>query len=99
MIQGSLQATKVDPSGEPIQTGQDFIRRQPFLALSGLGAAIGSMSTIARKLKMVSLQKLVKLPKSIRIIPKYMKSNYVKYPALLIIMLATTRKLRSMINQ
>lgn len=85
---------------QPATNGsQDFIRKQPLLALSGLGAVVGSVSTLLRKLKRIAPTNLINLPTmNIKRVPKYMKSNYIKYPAIFIILLASVKKCRSIMN-
>lgn len=78
---------------------RDFVGRQPLLALSGIGAAYGSIRAAMRRMKRLSPFKWPRLPTYSRIIPKYLRSNYVKYPALFIILLASTRHLRTVLNR
>lgn len=75
----------------------DVARSQPLLTLSGLGLAYGSLRSVLSKVKRVaSLTSFYKLPKLPRFIPKYMKSNYVKYPAMFFILLTAVRKMRTL---
>lgn len=71
------------------------LRSQPFLALSGLGLAVASFKTALRKIKRAAALNVFKLPK----MPKYLRNNYVKYPAGLFVLLAVVRRIRLAINQ
>lgn len=80
----------------PTNGATEFLKKQPLLALSGLGAAIGSINSIFRRLKRASNVRI--LPRLLPIRTKYLRHNYVKYPAIFIVLLLTTRKLRSVLN-
>lgn len=76
----------------------DLVRRQPLLALTGLGAAVGSVKSLMRQVRSVSPLKSLKTTQIKRLIPRYMKSNFVRYPAMMLLFLVTARKLRLMLN-
>lgn len=79
-------------------TSGDFIKRQPLLALSGIGTALGSLAALIRKVSKISPLKGLKYPKLYKQLPKYLRSNYVKYPALAILLVASTRRIRHMLS-
>lgn len=76
--------------------GHDFVKRQPLIALTGLGAALGSVSSLIKKIKRATSVRF--LPKFSKKIPKYMRSPYIKYPAIFIILLASVKKYRSIMK-
>lgn len=82
-----------------LQTNGDFVKSQPLLVVSSIGAALGSLRVALRKLKNLPSIRLPKLPSYAKIVPKYLRSNYVKYPAIFIILLASTRRLRTILDR
>lgn len=89
--QQQFSATSTGATGE-------FIKRQPLASLSGLGAAVGSVKYLMRQVRSMSPIKMVRPTQFKRLIPRYMKSNFVRYPAMMLLFLVTTRQLRLMLN-
>lgn len=83
---------------KPKATG-DFIEKQPLLFMSGIGAALGSAKLLMREVRKISSPlRSIKLFNVKRLIPRYMRSNFVKYPAMMMIFLITAQRLRLMLN-
>lgn len=78
----------------------NFVKNQPLLALSSVGAIVGSINALLRKIKRVSSVNLFRVPrKYTKFVPKYLRSNYVAVPALAIIFLASARRIKSILVQ
>lgn len=89
----------VAPGEAQTSSVKAMAKSQPLLALSGLGVALSGMKSAMRKIKQVSRINLIKLPKFYKFLPRYMRHNYVKYPALFIVLLAAVRRTRLMLAQ
>lgn len=67
----------------------------PLLALSGAGAVIGALTKMLKRVKRVSTKWLVSTSRFSTKLPKSLKSRYIKYPAFVLLLLATTRTFTS----
>lgn len=85
---------KVQASGLP-----KSILPQPVIALSGLGFALGTLKTVWRKFKRAASPKAITKPKITRFMSKIVKSSYVKYPAILFVIVAAVKRARVALNQ
>lgn len=82
------------------QNEANFVKNQPLLALSSVGAIVGSMNALLRKIKRVSSLNFFRVPrKYTKFVPKYLRSNYIAVPALAIILLASARRIKSTLVQ
>lgn len=82
------------------QNEVNFVKNQPLLALSSVGAIVGSMNALMRKIKRISSINLLWMPrKYTKFLPKHLKSNYIAVPVLAVILLTSARKIRSTMVQ
>lgn len=82
---------------ENFQNETNFIKKQPLLSLA---AAMGTVNAALRKIKRNTSINLFKIPRRYtRFVPKYLRSTYIAVPTLLIILLASTQKIRSALAQ
>lgn len=93
-MEGGESNTLYEPSS--MTTSRMSKPAQPLLTLSGVGLALGYLNSALRKIRRgVSPMKFFKLPRT----PKYLRNNYVKYPALFLLFLFAARRVRAAISQ